>query len=490
MIKHVVLLLVVASWIGSALAETIPATPTVTHSSLPKTYQKNSSAICNDSPSCWAAIKSQQNNPNPATTGTIDFSGAPNNPVCANITTSGQLCWVRVLTATPGQGTYSYNDTLTARGLACPSGTTQSGTTCVSYSCPAGQNWTVSGASCTRPDCASNEVRDPATGLCNANACSDKTVGQEASPWGYRQHENPTIKPAYLVCVDGCKAVFQGEIGSSKKSLVNGERKYWSWGRYVFEGPGFANQCTAGGSSPAPSGSSASVPADTCPATHFPTKINGETRCVDRNTGLIPVAKSEETKTQNTSTVQPDGSTVKTSTTTYPDGSSTVEQSTYEAGSDTPSAVTTWYEGDGSSEAARNSPSGTSSGATQFPADYAKSGEARAAADEINAFLGAKLDGMKEGVDKLSGTGDNPADPTIPGAAEFDNAFFSGTFSALQGWQLPAHASACPVGSFTWRSASYSINAHCQLFADHSAILTAAMTVVWSIAALFVVLRA
>ncbi|MFZ2974577.1 MAG: RHS repeat-associated core domain-containing protein [Ferribacterium limneticum] len=37
------------------------------------------------------------------------------------------------------------------------------------YKCSAGQNWTLSGSSCNRPDCLVPQVRDPATGLCIAN---------------------------------------------------------------------------------------------------------------------------------------------------------------------------------------------------------------------------------------------------------------------------------------------------------------------------------
>jgi len=46
------------------------------------------------------------------------------------------------------------------------------------YSCPTGQNWTLSGSNCTRPDCVAPQVRDPATGQCEASPC---TAGDSVS---------------------------------------------------------------------------------------------------------------------------------------------------------------------------------------------------------------------------------------------------------------------------------------------------------------------
>lgn len=113
-----------------------------------------------------------------------------------------------------------------------------------------------------------------------------------------------------------------------------------------------------------------------------------------------------------------------------------------------------------------------------FPDDYAREPTLQAtktAIDQIHTDLTEK-----ESMD----------DPTIPGSSEFTDSFFSGTFDALKGWQLPGHSSQCPVGSFDWNGTTYSINAHCQLVADHFNALQAAMTVVWSLLALFIVLRA
>lgn len=41
------------------------------------------------------------------------------------------------------------------------------GTVVVKNFCPAGQNWTLSGSTCTRPDCLSYQSRDASTGQCS-----------------------------------------------------------------------------------------------------------------------------------------------------------------------------------------------------------------------------------------------------------------------------------------------------------------------------------
>lgn len=121
--------------------------------------------------------------------------------------------------------------------------------------------------------------------------------------------------------------------------------------------------------------------------------------------------------------------------------------------------------------------------AIQFPSDYARQGEAQAAADSINNALGPKLD-------KITETGADPADPVQPANSEFDQAFFQGTFTNLLGWQLPTHTSQCPTGSFDWLGQTFTMDSHCQLIADHFQAIAAAMAVVWTILALFILLSA
>lgn len=55
-------------------------------------------------------------------------------------------------------------------GMTCSSDGAIWGQGCTVYECPANQNWTVSGTTCTRPDCAAYQTRDATTGVCGCPA--------------------------------------------------------------------------------------------------------------------------------------------------------------------------------------------------------------------------------------------------------------------------------------------------------------------------------
>lgn len=110
----------------------------------------------------------------------------------------------------------------------------------------------------------------------------------------------------------------------------------------------------------------------------------------------------------------------------------------------------------------------------QFPNDYARENTTQS----INDKTGQIKDKLTDSVDVL--------DPSVPA----EMPFFVGTFDALKAWQLPAHSSQCPTGSFSWNSQSYVIDPHCQLINDHWGVLQTAMAVVWALLALFIVLGA
>jgi hypothetical protein len=128
-------------------------------------------------------------------------------------------------------------------------------------------------------------------------------------------------------------------------------------------------------------------------------------------------------------------------------------------------------------------------GTIVFPTDYARQGEAAAAANP----LGVKLDTLHA---DLTQKVDGPADPTLPPTSDFEDGFFKGTFSKLLAWNLPPHTSTCPTTTmnldFFGRPLTLKMDEQCQLLNDPAVATVAAVSfdVSWLIAALFIVLWA
>lgn len=121
----------------------------------------------------------------------------------------------------------------------------------------------------------------------------------------------------------------------------------------------------------------------------------------------------------------------------------------------------------------------------QFPGDYAKTGEAAAAA----AGLGAKLDTLHGDLTGQTTVGD----PTALTAADMPG--MGTTFDGIKSWTLPAHTSTCPqpqidLSGVLGAGRVFTLSTHCQLAQDHFPVLQTAMMLVWSISAMFVVLKA
>jgi hypothetical protein len=125
-------------------------------------------------------------------------------------------------------------------------------------------------------------------------------------------------------------------------------------------------------------------------------------------------------------------------------------------------------------------PSGNTSGAT-FPSDYARQGEAKNAADS----LAPKIDRIGDAlVTQASATPDPTAvdETTMP--------TFDTTFDNLKGWRLPPHGSVCPQPQMTLFGNNYTLSSHCDLLNEYGSPLHQAMVTVFTVLALFIVLKA
>lgn len=128
--------------------------------------------------------------------------------------------------------------------------------------------------------------------------------------------------------------------------------------------------------------------------------------------------------------------------------------------------------------AAATSGSNTGSQTVTFPDDYARQSTLQSVDSGIATLHRDLTDST------------NIDDPSIPEQSQFTDNFFADTFDGLKGWSLPGHSSQCPAGTFTWNSTSYTFDAHCQLVNNHFGALQASMAVVWTLLALFIVLKA
>ena len=135
-------------------------------------------------------------------------------------------------------------------------------------------------------------------------------------------------------------------------------------------------------------------------------------------------------------------------------------------------------------DVAGSSSAGSGQQSITFPTDYARQGEASAAAGTITP----KLDTLHN---DLSTQAEVP-DPVLD-TSEFQTAFFHDTFTGLLAWRLPAHSSVCPTVTFSLApvlAGSYVMDSQCTVLGQVSGGISAAFIVLWLLVALFVVLKA
>ncbi|MCB5206532.1 hypothetical protein [Methylovorus mays] len=127
-----------------------------------------------------------------------------------------------------------------------------------------------------------------------------------------------------------------------------------------------------------------------------------------------------------------------------------------------------------------SSGSGTNNNQVQFPNDYARSGEALEAANTINS----RLDQIR--LDLL-----NPGDSSDMASTMPTSSPLTDMFSSLSAFQVPAYTGVCPFDAqFELFNHVYSFHVACVLIENNFAIIRAAFTVLFTLAALFIVLGA
>lgn len=200
------------------------------------------------------------------------------------------------------------------------------------YTCPTGQNWTVSGSNCTRPDCTGSEVRNPSTGVCEVPPCTSK--GQAASGL-FLMGSSPYATFKAVTCTGGCLAVFSG-TAPAKYAMVGGQRMYYAQGAFDFMGNGSGDTCTPGAEAPATPASSPNLGPQSCAPGQIEGEVNGVFQCwntkEEANTATEKAAKEASTpsteKTTSTTTVNNDNSTTTTTTTNHAGGGTTTTTKT------------------------------------------------------------------------------------------------------------------------------------------------------------------
>lgn len=266
-----------------------------------------------------------------ATAGTWSFAGgcggsangtgfASQAEACLAASSSFNTCGYTTTNYGPNQ--YSASITAGQCKSTCNWGSVCGGTFNVAtqqgYSCPPGQNWTLSGARCTRPDCVAPNVRNPATGVCGSDACTSK-ASLGAAQW-FNIGTNPDSYPR-VVCAGGCLAVYSGD-SPAKSSLVNGVRNYFMYGGYDYTGSGSVDVCTANANTPVMPSGAAQVPVAHCASNQIEGLINGKLNCwnVPETPGAPPIKATVDaapvTKDTTTTNVSTSGATTTTTTTT------------------------------------------------------------------------------------------------------------------------------------------------------------------------------
>ena len=191
------------------------------------------------------------------------------------------------------------------KGTGCSFGEVQSGSNCLTYSCPSGGGWSLSGTNCTRADCPPGEIR---VGSECQNPCEAKadTTTSACTPFA----------SVGIVCISGCEA---GVVNAGNQFIVGGVKSTCGTFRYT------GATCTATNAQP-----NDTPPDDPCPG-RCSGQVNGVTVCHD--CGTDDPRQDITTDTESTETRDANGNvtsseTKDTTTTTTTGGGRTTTEST------------------------------------------------------------------------------------------------------------------------------------------------------------------
>lgn len=292
---------------GVAVAETIPATvgpyePVVTQWSNP-----------------YGITAAYKSTPLATCQATADAYIGPNTGATSSMITKIQYSCSAVRTSN-GQ-TYNMGP-LNAKMPVCNGSDVFNSSTqmCSGYSCPTGQGWTLSGATCTRPDCAAGQTRQP-DGTCK-NPCEGKDQLPPTFAWiSY----NKGASPYGIKCDNGCKVWQTGPVSHPTMNPTGETYIGGSHDIHALMKTAYTNeQCTLGQDG-------ATAPNTPTPAPDIPpdrdkppcdagegvmTSSSGKVGCVPAGT---VDASTPQVGTTTSTVTHPDGSTTTTTTTTTRD---------------------------------------------------------------------------------------------------------------------------------------------------------------------------
>lgn len=344
---------------------------------------------------------------------------------------------------------------------------------------------------------------NPCSGLASqaATASGDVDVGTVAQVWRF------SCLPSG-VSGKGCNVIWVGDgiTGISKTLLGDGKRHYYQTGHWQYDsdGSGNATECTPDPAAkftdfqpvkkttdgkPSINGDGTNPPA--CKAGDQSGYVNNKPVCLKKSTDSNGVNFGVTPETNPSNTLNKDG----TVTTGNPAAGS-YDEYCYK----NPTSIICTSTGNGSGDgftgdsgSGNGTGTGTGTGtASGTGTSGTGSGTGTGTTGNVNCPDCAKESTLQQVKGWLTGDGSEkpPELETAKGKGDFEKAFENADLTALAAWKLPGHQSQCPTADFQLFGKQLTLDYHCTLIQQHGFILQNVMSVVWTLAALFIVLSA